>query len=808
MHESPTDRTVADANEAVARVAHALSDVIAIYPITPSSPMAELADSLSASGTPNVWGIVPEVIEMQSEAGVAGVLHGAVTTGALATTFTASQGLLLMVPNMFKIAGELTPAVIHVAARTVATHALSIFGDHSDVMATRMTGWAMLASPSVQEAQDLALIAHAATLEARVPFLHFFDGFRTSHELATIVGLAEGEIAAVLDPDAVAAHRRRGLSPDRPVLRGSAQNPDVFFQAREASNPFYDAVPKVVWEVMQRFARVTGRRYDLFHYAGAPDADRVVVLMGSGAGAVEEAVDELVRRGERVGVLTIRLFRPFPGPEVAAALPATVRRVAVLDRTKEPGALGEPLYQDVVAALAEYWDKERGHAPAVSGGRYGLSSKEFTPAMAAAVFTELARERPARHFTVGINDDVTQLSLAVDRSFRIPVRGTSAVLYGLGSDGTVSSAKSSVKIVGEKTGLHVQGYVVYDSKKAGQVTVSHLRFSPEPIRSTYLVDEADLVACHQFGFLRRLDVLAAARPGATFLLNSPYPASEVWGRLPLEVQRQIVERGLRFFVVDGYRIAREAGLGIRINTVLQACFFAVTGILPLGEAIEAIKDSVRETYGKAGEEVVARNLAAIDAAPGALEEVAVPADGPAGEPRGPTVPPEAPEFVQRVTASILAGRGDLLPVSAFPPDGTFPTGTARWEKRQLATQIPIWDPEICIDCAKCVLVCPHAALRMKVYEPRAAEGAPPGFRSKQWKGKDLPGHLMTIQVAPDDCTGCTLCVDACPVEDKATPGRKSIAMEPAGKHRDEERESFAFFLGLRRPTGQRSTPQR
>ncbi|NOT29467.1 MAG: pyruvate:ferredoxin (flavodoxin) oxidoreductase [Planctomycetes bacterium] len=788
-----------DGNEAAARVAYRASEIIAIYPITPASPMGELCDAWARAGQPNLWGTVPEVIEMQSEAGAAGTVHGALQAGALATTFTASQGLLLMIPDMFKIAGELTPAVVHVAARTLATHALSIFGDHSDVMAARSTGWALLCASSVQEAEDLALVAHAATLEARVPFLHFFDGFRTSHEVARIEPLADEDLRALLDPDAIRAHRQRALTPDHPVLRGSAQNPDVFFQAREAANPFYDEVPAVVKRTMEHLARRTGRRYDLFDYEGARDAERVLVLMGSGAGAAGEAVAELVRRGEKVGLLTVRLFRPFSTADFVAALPRSVRALAVLDRTKEPGAPGEPLYQDVLTALHESWRDVHGDAPApaVIGGRYGLSSKEFTPAMAAAALAELRAERPKRHFTLGITDDVTHLSLDWDDEFDTEADDVvRAVFYGLGSDGTVGANKNSVKIVGENTPLFAQGYFVYDSRKAGAVTVSHLRFSPRPIRSTYLVRRASFVACHQFHFLERTDVLQLAAPGALFLLNCPFEPAQVWEHLPLEVQGTILERKLRFYVVDANRVAEAAGLSGRINTVMQACFFALSGILPRAEALARIKEFIEESYGKRGRAVLERNFAAVDGALAALHEVALPRATAGGLRRLPAVPAVAPEFVQRVTALMLAGKGDLLPVSALPVDGTFQTGTARWEKRGIAHEIPIWDASICIDCALCALVCPHAAIRMKAYEPAHLDGAPPAFPSKNWSGKDLPGRMMTIQVAPDDCTGCGMCVDVCPARSKEVAKHKAIDMRPREEHLARERARFDFFLGL------------
>ncbi|MGH3078937.1 MAG: pyruvate:ferredoxin (flavodoxin) oxidoreductase [Gaiellaceae bacterium] len=786
-------RAIIDGNEAAAWVAYRASEVIAIYPITPATPMGELADAWSAQGVPNAWGTVPQVVEMQSEGGAAGAVHGALQAGSLATTFTSSQGLLLMLPNMFKIAGELTPAVIHVAARTVATHALSIFGDHSDVMAARTTGFALLGSSSVQEAQDLAVVAHAATLRTRVPFLHFFDGFRTSHELSTVERLTEDDLRALLDESLVAAHRARALSPDRPVLRGSAQNPDVFFQAREAVNPFYAAVAGIVQEEMARFAERGGRSYRLFDYVGHPEAERVLVLMGSGAGAAEEAVERLRAEGERVGLVKVRLFRPFDAAAFVSALPASVGGVAVLDRTKEPAALGEPLYQDVITALAERADD----LPRVIGGRYGLSSKEFTPAMAAAALAELGEPSPKRRFTVGITDDVSGLSLEVDPSFTTePEDARQAVFYGLGADGTVGANRNSIKIIAEATGLHAQAYFVLDSKKAGSTTVSHLRFGPDPIRSSYLVQRADFVACHQFGFLDRIDVLELAGEGATFLLNAPYGPEDVWVHLPAEVQGQIVAKRLRLFVVDATRVAREAGLGKRVNTVLQTCFFALANVMPRDEAIAAIKDAIRATYGKRGEAVLERNFAAVDRALEGLVEVEVPALASASGHRHEPVPAEVPAFVREVTAPIIAGRGDDLPVSVLPVDGTFPTGTSRYEKRSIAAEIPIWDPSICIDCAKCALVCPHAAIRMKVFPPEALEAAPEGFLSKEWKARDLPGMLMTIQVAPEDCTGCGICVETCPAHSKEEVKHKSINLEPKDEHLEVERERYEFFLAI------------
>ncbi|OGA32799.1 MAG: pyruvate:ferredoxin (flavodoxin) oxidoreductase [Betaproteobacteria bacterium RIFCSPLOWO2_12_FULL_64_23] len=790
---------VLEGNEAAARIAHLTNEVIAIYPITPSSGMGEFADAWSAAGQKNLWGAIPEVIEMQSEAGAAGAVHGSLQAGALTTTFTASQGLLLMLPNMFKIAGELTPAVFHIAARTVATHALSIFGDHSDVMAARMTGWAMLAAASVQEAQDMAMIAQMATLRSRVPFMHFFDGFRTSHEVNRLELLLEEEVRQLIDEELVTAHRARSLNPDRPVLRGSAQNPDVFFQAREACNLFYMAVPGIVQESMDRLAKLTSRRYKLFDYQGAADAERVLVQMGSGVGASGEAVRALAARGEKVGLLTVRLYRPFDTQAFIAALPRSVRAIAVLDRTKEPGAIGEPMYQDIVTALVEAWPQDSA-TPRVIGGRYGLSSKEYTPAMAKAALDELAQQRPKRHFTVGIVDDVTRLSLAVDDSFDTEADDvTCAVFYGLGADGTVGATKNSVKIIGENTPLHAQGYFVYDSKKSGAVTISHLRFGPRPIESTYLIRQADFVACHQFEFMEKLDVLALARPGATFLLNSPYGPDEVWDKLPREAQEQILDKKLKMFVVDALAVAKEAGLAGRINTVTQACFFAISGILPRDEAIEQIKHSIRKTYGKRGESVLNRNFAAVDQSLAALREVQVPGRAGSALHRRPVVPRAAPDFVQRVTAMMLGGKGDLLPVSALPIDGTFPTATSQWEKHSIAHEIPIWDAAICTQCALCPLMCPHAAIRMNVYSPEQLKGAPAGFKSVPWRGKEagaLEGWAYTLQVAPDDCTGCGICVDICPTRSKEMVKHKAINMEPKLEHLELERRNYEFFLSL------------
>jgi pyruvate-ferredoxin/flavodoxin oxidoreductase len=783
-----------DGNEAAASIAFRASEVIAIYPITPASTMGELSDAWSAAGRPNLWGQVPSVIEMQSEAGAAGAIHGALQAGALGTTFTASQGLLLMIPNLFKIAGELTPFCLHVAARSVATHALSIFGDHSDVMCCRGTGFAMLASGSVQEAHDFAAIAHATTLLSRVPFLHFFDGFRTSHEISKIEILTDDELRSLLDEDAIQTHRDRALSPDRPVLRGTAQNPDTFFQAREASNPFYLACFDHLERTMARFETLTGRHYRPFEYFGHPEAERVIVMMGSGAETMQVTVEELVRRGERVGLVKVRLYRPFSAERLVAALPKSARRVAVLDRTKEPGAVAEPLHSDVTTALAEHWESS---PLMVIGGRYGLSSKEFTPAMAKAVLDELARDKPKRRFTIGIVDDVTELSLSWDPSFRIQPPGVrQAVFWGLGSDGTVGANKNSIKILGEDPERHVQAYFVYDSKKSGAVTVSHLRFGSAPIRAPYLVDAADFVACHQFELLERCDVLATAREGATFLLNAPCSEEALWSNLPREVADTIVQKKLACFHVDAHAIAKEHGLGGRINTVMQACFFALSGVVPREQGIARLEQSIHKSYGARGDEIGMRNVTAAHAA---LERLRPFPPRPAailGKPRPPAVPSGAPDFVKRVTAMILEGKGDLLPVSAFPVDGTFPTATARYEKRNLAREIPGWDSGLCIQCNKCALVCPHAAIRAKVYDAGALEGAPAAFQSTPWKSGELKGRSYTIQVAPEDCTGCGVCVAVCPAKDKGNPRHKAIDMLPQGPLLERERASFAFFETL------------
>lgn len=795
MIARPTPRTATlDANEAVAGVAYRMSELFAIYPITPSSPMGEWVDEWSSQGRRNLWNHVPEVIEMQSEGGAAGALHGALQAGALASSFTASQGLLLMIPNLYKIVGELHPFVLHVTARSVATHALSIFCDHGDVMACRQTGAALLCAGSVQEAQDFAAIAHAATLRTRVPFLHFFDGFRTSHEVQKIALLADDDLRALLPAGGVEAFRGRALTPDRPAIRGTAQNPDVFFQAREAANRFHDAVPGCVQELFDSFAARTGRAYRLFDYEGAADADRVIILMGSGAETAAETSAWLNAEGGRTGVLKVRLFRPLDAPALLAALPASTRRIAVLDRTKEPGALGEPLFLDVAAALLE---SERAGQVTLCGGRYGLGSKEFTPAMARALFDDLATPHPRRRFTVGITDDVTHLSLPFDPAFDLEQDHTRrAVFYGLGADGTVGANKNSIKIIGEGTDLNAQGFFVYDSKKSGAMTISHLRFGPEAIRAPYLIQRADFIGVHHFPLIERMDVLARARPGATLLLNVASPPEQVWDRLPREAQARIIELGLQVHAIDAYRVAGAVGLVGQINTVMQTCFFALSGILPRAEAIAAIKEAIAKTYGRKGEAVVARNQAAVDAALAELHAVAVPSAVTAIFGRPALVPAQAPDFVQRVTALMLADRGDDLPVSALPVDGTWPVGTTRWEKRGIALQIPTWDPSLCIQCNKCVLVCPHAAIRCAAFPTTAQECAPPSFKRTKLKGPEAPDHLYSLQVAPEDCTGCTLCQRVCPARDKSDLKRKALAMAPAGPLLALERANFDFFLRL------------
>ncbi len=784
-----------DGNEATSAIAHLCNEVMAIYPITPSSGMGELTDAWAAAGRKNIFGAVPDVVEMQSEAGAAGAVHGSLQAGALTSTFTASQGLLLMIPNMFKIAGELTPTVFHVSARSIATHALSIFGDHSDVMCCRSTGWGMLAGGSIQEVHDMALLAYASTLEARVPFLHFFDGFRSSHEVNKIEQLGEDKVRAMIDPELVRAHRARALNPDAPVLRGTAQNPDVFFQAREACNPFYDKVPGIVQKQMDKFAKLVGREYHLFDYVGAADADRVIVIMASACGVVEEAVEKMVADGEKVGMIKVRLYRPFDGKAFGDALPKSVKTVAALDRTKEPGALGEPLYQDVLTALVE---NNGSSTPNVIGGRYGLSSKEFTPAMAAGVFNEMKKAEPKRHFTVGIHDDVTHLSVDYDPSYSTEADDVvRAVFFGLGSDGTVGANRNSVKIVGENTPLYAQGYFVYDSKKAGSVTVSHLRFSPRPIKGSYLVSKANFVACHQSVFVEKLDMLSLAHDGAAFLLNSTYGPEEVWDSLPIETQEQIIRKKLKLYVVDAYEVARKAQMGVRINTVMQTCFFKLSGVLPEDEAIAHIKEAIQTTYGKkGGGTVVERNFAAVDGAIEALHEVKVPGKVTSKFHLNAGAQGNPPEFVKNVLGMMIAYRGDELPVSAMPVDGTFPTATMQYEKRSVALDIPIWDPDVCIQCGICSLVCPHAAIRMKAFDPKYAEGGPEDFVCVDWKGKEYPGMKTRVQVAPDDCTGCGVCIHSCPAKNREVAKRKAINMEPKRDHLDVERKNYDYFLSI------------
>jgi pyruvate-ferredoxin/flavodoxin oxidoreductase len=796
-----------DANEAVASVAYRTNEVIVIYPITPSSPMGEACDEWSAQRRRNLWDAIPDVTEMQSEAGAIGAVHGALQAGSLATTFTSSQGLLLMIPTMYKIAGELTSFAMHVAARTVATHALSIFGDHSDVMACRQTGFALLASTSVQEAHDFACISQAATLAGRVPFLHFFDGFRTSHEVAKIEPLTDDDLRGLFESEPIAAHRRRGLTPDHPVLRGTAQNPDTFFQAREACNVYHDRLPGIVQETMDRFAARTGRAYHLFDYHGHPQAERIIVLMGSGVDTVQETIDHLAHSGEKVGAISVRLYRPFSVKAFVSALPASTKAIAVLDRTKEPGAVGDPLYLDVITALEEA--RREGispvvHQPTLVAGRYGLSSKEFTPAMVKAVFDELKKPRPRNHFTIGIVDDLTHTSLPYDDEWDIErddvVRG---VFFGLGADGTVGANKNSIKIIGEETPNFAQGYFVYDSKKSGSMTISHLRFGPRPIRSRYLIKKASFVACHQFQFLEKLAVLEPCRPGATFLLNAPYGKDAVWDHLPMEIQQEIIDKKLEFYVIDARKVAGELGMAGRINTIMQTCFFALAGVLPREEAIAEIKKTIKKTYSRKGEQVVARNFAAVDLALAHLEEVAVPARASAKFHRLPMVSEEAPDFVKRVSGVMLAGQGDLLPVSAFPVDGTWPLGTAKWEKRTIAEEVPIWDMKVCIQCNKCAMVCPHSAIRAKVYEPAALGGAPDTFMATDYRAAEFKGWKYTIQVAPRDCTGCNLCVMVCPAKDKSNPKHKAINMEALAPVLEAETANYDWFLRIPDPPRER-----
>ena len=792
-----------DGNEAVARVAYKLNEVIAIYPITPSSAMGEWADTWSAANQPNLWNTIPSVVQMQSEGGAAAAVHGALQTGSLSTTFTASQGLLLMIPNLYKIAGELTSAVVHVAARSLATHALSIFGDHSDVMASRATGFALLCSASVQESHDFALISQAATLETRVSFMHFFDGFRTSHEVQKIKLLSDEQLRSLIDENLILAHRDRALTPDRPLLRGTAQNPDVFFQGREAANPYYNATPAIVQRLMDEFAEVTGRHYQIYEYHGASDAERVIILMGSGCETVHETVDYLNTQGEKVGVVKVRLYRPFDVDRFIAVLPNSVQAIAVLDRTKEPGSAGEPLYLDVVAAIHEANPKSKiQNLKSVIGGRYGLSSKEFTPAMVKSIFDHLAQTQPQNHFTVGINDDVTHTSLKFDPNFSTePDNVIRAMFYGLGSDGTVGANKNSIKIIGEETDNYAQGYFVYDSKKSGSMTVSHLRFGPQPIRSTYLINKANFIGCHHWGFLERIDILKDAISGGTLLLNSPHNADTVWEYLPPKVQQQIIDKQLKFFVINANQVARESGMGGRINTIMQVCFFALAGVLPEAEAITKIKKAIEKTYGKKGAEVVQKNLQAVDNTLTNLHKVDIPQtiQNPKSKIQNPKLLDSAPEFIRDVLGEIMVWHGDDLPVSALPADGTFPTGTAKWEKRNVAEEIPVWEGDVCVQCGKCVMVCPHAAIRAKAYQPDELINAPSSFKYVDAKDKSFSQQKFTIQVAPEDCTGCAICVNICPAKNKSQPSQKAINMAQQLPLREQERQNWDFFLSLPNP---------
>jgi len=796
-------RITIDGNEAAARIAHKTNEVIAIYPITPASPMGELADEWSARGRENIWGNVPDIIEMQSEGGAAGTVHGALQSGALTTTFTASQGLLLMIPNMYKIAGELSPAVFHVAARSLAAQALSIFGDHGDVMATRGTGFALLAAGSVQEVMDMALIAQAASLAGRIPILHFFDGFRTSHEIAKITPVDDDTIRAMIDDEWVAAHRQRALTPDRPMIRGTSQNPDVYFQARETVNPYYEAMPRIVADTMARFGELTGRHYRPFDYHGHPEAERVIVLMGSGTEAVAETVDHLLADGERVGVVRVHLYRPFSTDHLLDALPPSTRAIAVLDRCKEPGAEGEPLYKDVLAGIADHLaggGTRLATMPRIVGGRYGLSSKEFTPGMIVSVFDNLAAAQPKNHFTVGIHDDLCDTSLPwnPDHRNRALAGAVQCLFYGLGSDGTVSANKNTIKIIGEQTDLHAQGYFVYDSKKAGAVTVSHLRFSDDPIRAPYLIGdgEASFIGCHQTVFLERYPMLEKAADGAVFLVNTPAAPDAVWDTLPRRVQQQILDKRIRLFVIDAYRVAADSGMGRRINTIMQTCFFAISGILPRDEAIAKIKEAVEGTYGRKGRRIVELNFRAIDASLDNLREVTIPKRPTSDFDMTPPVPADAPDFVRRVTAKLIAGRGDELPTSLLPADGAWPPGTAAYEKRNIALEIPVWDESLCIFCGKCPFVCPHSAIRSKVFREADLAAAPPTFRHTPIKGKEFDGLHVSYQVAPEDCTGCGLCVAVCPAHDKSNVSRKALRMEPQPPLREQERANWEFFLKL------------
>ncbi|OHD61140.1 MAG: pyruvate:ferredoxin (flavodoxin) oxidoreductase, partial [Spirochaetes bacterium GWF1_60_12] len=788
-----------DGNTAAAHVAHACSEVIAIYPITPSSPMGELSDEFTAQGRKNIYGTIPQVVEMQSEAGAAGAVHGALTTGALTTTFTASQGLLLMIPNMYKIAGEATSAVFHIAARAVAANALSIFGDHQDIMAARQTGWAMLGAASVQETMDMALIAHGATLAARVPFLHFFDGFRTSHEVQKVEELSYEVMKQMIDAELVRAHRARGLTPEKPSIRGTSQNPDVYFTGREAVNKYINATPAIVQQYMDRFAKLTGRQYKLFDYVGAPDADRVMIIMGSGADTAEETVNSLVKKGEKVGVLIVRLYRPFSVEHFIGALPASTKKISVLDRTKEPGSIGEPLYEDVRTAIGEAMESGKGPFkawPTVVGGRYGLGSCEFTPAMVKAALDNLKADQPKNDFTLGIYDDVTNTSLAWDEHFELDADGVKECLFiGLGSDGTVGANKNSIKIIGDETDNSAQGYFVYDSKKAGTYTISHLRFGPKTIQKPYLISHADFIGCHKFSFLEKLDVLAWARTGSVFLLNSPFPADTVWNHIPLEVQQRIIDKKIRFYVIDAMAIAEKAGMGNRINTVMQTAFFKISGVLPQDEAVKLIKKYAEKTYARKGADVVAKNIAAIDLSLSATHEVKVGAADSKHKMLTP-VPASAPKFVREVIGEIIANRGDKIKVSQMPDDGTFPTATTQYEKRNIAEKIPAWDENLCIQCGQCSMVCPHACIRLKSYQADALKGAPAGFKSAAAKGKEFDGMKATLQVAPEDCTGCGACINICPVKDKADPSRKAINFVDQLTVRDTEVANWNFFLSI------------